>query len=305
MSTMKVTALRNEAASVDNIVLNSDGSVGGALGTALAAKAALASPTFTGSTSFEVTSDDTVPPAINLQKKRGSSIVLNNDIVGQILFRGWNGSGYNNMAAIRVDVDGTPGATNDMPGRMSFYTTADANGSPAERMRITNSGEMWINTTSQLGSGGHQQILIGGTGTIYRRGSGSFACDFQNASAVRVGYIDVGASATTYSTTSDYRLKENVEPLTGALARIAALKPSRFNFVAEPDRIYDGFIAHEAAEVVSEAVTGEKDATDEDGNPLYQGIDLSKIVPLLVAAVQEQAAQIADLTYRLSALESA
>ena len=78
----------------------------------------------------------------------------------------------------------------------------------------------------------------------------------------------------------------------GALDRVDALKPSRFNFIADPEKTVDGFLAHEVAEVIPEAISGEKDAVDEEGNPIYQGIDQSKIVPLLVGAIKELRAEI-------------
>ena len=82
-----------------------------------------------------------------------------------------------------------------------------------------------------------------------------------------------------------------------------ALRPSRFNFINSPEQTIDGFLAHEAQEVVPEAVTGEKDAVDEEGNPDYQSIDQAKLVPLLTAALQEALTKIEDLETRLSQLE--
>ena len=90
-----------------------------------------------------------------------------------------------------------------------------------------------------------------------------YAAIFHNASNTAVGSIFVNASSTTYATSSDYRLKENVNVLTGAIERVKALAPKRFNFIAEPDRTMDGFLAHEAAAVVPEAVQGEKDAMSD------------------------------------------
>ena len=119
-----------------------------------------------------------------------------------------------------------------------------------------------------------------------------------------VGSISVTASATAYNTSSDYRLKENIIPLAGAIARLNQLPVHRFNFIADPDTVVDGFIAHEAAAIVPESVTGEKDAEDEDGDPIYQGIDQSKIVPLLTAALQEAIAKINALEARIAALET-
>jgi hypothetical protein len=126
---------------------------------------------------------------------------------------------------------------------------------------------------------------------------------FRNPNGI-VGEITTTGSATTYATSSDYRLKENVASIDGAIARLQQLNPCRFNFIADPDQTVDGFIAHEAQAVVPEAVTGEKDAVDEDGNPVYQGIDQSKLVPLLVAALQEAIAEIGDLQKRIASLES-
>jgi hypothetical protein len=128
-----------------------------------------------------------------------------------------------------------------------------------------------------------------------------------------------GTTATAYNTSSDYRLKENVVPMTGSIDRLKALKPSRFNFIADPDNTVDGFLAHEAQEVVPEAITGTKDAMrteeyevspaviDDEDNIIteavvdrvvvedYQGIDQAKLVPLLVSALQEAITRIEQL----------
>lgn len=142
---------------------------------------------------------------------------------------------------------------------------------------------------------GSLRLAVNGVGLgISRPSSTGSIASFQNGST-QVGSISITGAATAYNTSSDYRLKENVVPLTGALDRVAELKPSRFNFIAEPDKTVDGFIAHEVQAIVPEAIHGEKDAVDEDGNPEYQGIDQSKLVPLLVAAIQELQAQVAEL----------
>jgi hypothetical protein len=104
-----------------------------------------------------------------------------------------------------------------------------------------------------------------------------------------------GGTSISYNTSSDYRQKENVVDLTGATARLKQLNPKRFNFIANPSVTVDGFIAHEAQAVVPESVTGTKDEVDDEGNPKYQGIDQSKLVPLLVATIQELEARIAAL----------
>jgi len=103
-----------------------------------------------------------------------------------------------------------------------------------------------------------------------------------------------GTTGVSYNTSSDYRLKENVVPVTNATDRVKQLNPCRFNFIGEA-RTVDGFLAHEAQAVVPESVTGDKDAVDSEGNPVYQGIDQSKLVPLLTAALQEALERIETL----------
>ena len=110
-----------------------------------------------------------------------------------------------------------------------------------------------------------------------------------------VGSIDITTSATSYNTSSDYRLKENVVAMSGATERLKQLAPKRFNFIADADTTVDGFLAHEVQAVVPEAITGTHNEVDNDGNPIYQGIDQSKLVPLLVATIQELEARIAAL----------
>jgi hypothetical protein len=146
-------------------------------------------------------------------------------------------------------------------------------------------------------------------------GSGITLVAFYNPNGV-VGTITTSGSATAYNTSSDYRLKEDVQPMVGSVDRLMALKPVNFAWKVDGSRV-DGFLAHEAQEVVPECVTGEKDAVeiveikDEDGNvtgteeqPVYQGIDQSKIVPLLTAALQEALTKIEALEARVAALET-
>ena len=128
------------------------------------------------------------------------------------------------------------------------------------------------------------------------------------------GSITKGSGNTvSYTTSSDYRLKENLADITDGITRLKQLDPKRFNFIAdEDDTTVDGFLAHEVQTVVPEAITGEKDAVDADGNPEYQGIDQAKLVPLLTAALQEAVSKIealetanASMETRLTALEGA
>ena len=116
---------------------------------------------------------------------------------------------------------------------------------------------------------------------------------FQNSSGSEVGSIRFGPS-TSYNTTSDYRLKENVIPISDGITRLKTLKPSRFNWKEDASFTVDGFLAHEVT-AVPEAITGTKDEVDSDNNPVYQSIDQSKLVPLLVAALQEAIGRIEAL----------
>ena len=135
------------------------------------------------------------------------------------------------------------------------------------------------------------------TGTMIR---------FQNLSGTVVGTIESGISSTAYNTSSDYRLKENITNISDGITRIKQLIPKKFNFIGDGDKtLKDGFIAHEVSSVVPEAITGTKDEVDSDNNPVYQGIDQSKLVPLLTAALQEAVAKIEVLETKVAALESA
>jgi len=171
----------------------------------------------------------------------------------------------------------------------------------SERMRITSAGQVIIGRTNDFGSLGFKfQVDFSGLTTGILVTSDATASKTaltmrdKNTSAV-AGTITFDGSAAQYNTTSDYRLKENVVGMTGALDRVNQLKPSRFNFIADADKTVDGFLAHEVQEIVPEAITGEKDAVDEDGNPIYQGIDQSKLVPLLVGAIKELEARVKEL----------
>ena len=123
-------------------------------------------------------------------------------------------------------------------------------------------------------------------------------------SGTRVGQINVNSSSTSYLTGSDYRLKENVTSISDGITRLKTLKPYRFNFKADATTTVDGFLAHEVT-AVPEAITGTKDEVDSDNNPVYQGIDQSKLVPLLTAALQEAVSKIETLETKVAALEAA
>ena len=208
---------------------------------------------------------------------------------------------------------GTGGATSytQLPGSHFWSIASSGTAGTAitftQAMTLDSSGRWYVGTSTDGGADGF---------TIYPAGSGAgsaaigvwnktntaleAAAQFR-VSGTTIGSISYSNTLVAYNTTSDYRLKENVTPITNGITRFQQLKPSKFNFIVEPDKTVEGFLAHEAQAVVPECVTGEKDAVDADGNPVYQGIDQSKLVPLLTAALQEAIARIETLEVRLTA----
>ena len=171
-----------------------------------------------------------------------------------------------------------------------------------EAMRIDASGNLLLGTTTFQGrftvtATGSTTIDCARTETslsnniILRNGNGA------------VGSITTNGSTTAYNTSSDYRLKHDIQPMIGALARVTSLKPVTYTWNVDNSK-GEGFIAHELAEVVPDAVSGEKDAVDADGNPQYQGIDTSFLVATLTAAIQEQQAIITQLQADVAALKA-
>jgi len=208
-----------------------------------------------------------------------------------------------------------------------FLAIATGSGTP-ERLRVDSSGNLLLGTTSPI-SGANAKLLvqIADMGAAFKAANnGNWALGFYNSSGTNVGQIIINASSTSYNTSSDYRLKTDAQPMTGASARVQALNPVNFEWIADGSRV-DGFLAHEAQAVVPEAVHGTKDAMkdeeyevtpavlDDDGNettaavmgtrsvPDMQSIDQSKLVPLLTAALQEALTKIDDMETRLAALE--
>jgi hypothetical protein len=191
-----------------------------------------------------------------------------------------------------------------------------------EAMRIDSSGRVQIGTTATSpasadtygivlgvdGAGGAyagaaQFSTNGSSALVLNRGSDNGSTMTFRRSGTAVGSVTVTTSTTAFNTSSDYRLKKNVLPMTGALATVAQLKPCTYKWKID-DSDGQGFIAHELQAVIPDAVSGEKDAVDEEGNIKPQGIDTSFLVATLTAAIQEQQAIIEELKSRIEVLEA-
>lgn len=214
---------------------------------------------------------------------------------------GVNSNGWLNFVGSDDVVDGSVRMATDVANALTFLTAA------TERARIDSSGNLLVGTTSAFDSAYTMSVQVRNAtgGIVIRPGSDNYtAMSFRTAGNTQVGNITVGPSSTSFVTTSDYRLKENVQPMVGALSKIAALKPCTYKWKADGSD-GQGFIAHELQEVVPDAVVGDKDAVNEDGSIKAQGIDTSFLVATLTAAIQEQQALITSLTARIAALEGA
>jgi hypothetical protein len=204
--------------------------------------------------------------------------------------------------AARVDLITSQGATSsNINGNLVFSTSSDST-TPTEKMRLDSSGNVLINATSGSGkfyvTNSNDVMYSYSTGasgfglvvrTAYTSSNGNLIA-FVNSSNSIVGTITTNDTITAYNVSSDYRLKENIAPMTGALAKVAQLKPVTYKWKSNGSD-GEGFIAHELAEVCPQAVTGEKDAVDADGKPVHQGIDVSFLVATLTAAIQELKAE--------------
>jgi len=226
---------------------------------------------------------------------------------------------YNTNASICKFTGDTSG--NYAWGISSYNAYVAAYTNATERMRIDSSGNLLVGKTSagsfttqglelnpartdsnfavtSTSGSNYDMVRFTRTGT-----SGAIMVGIYYNSS-RIGDISIsGGTSTSYNTSSDYRLKENIAPMTGALNKVIALKPCTYKWKVDGSD-GEGFIAHELAEVCPNAVTGEKDAVDEDGKPIHQGIDTSFLVATLTAAIQELSAKNDALTARVVALES-
>lgn len=192
-------------------------------------------------------------------------------------------------------------------GRQTGFAGYVWSGVDGERMRIDSSGNFTLNNSAPSTSAFGTKYYAGDTNCYWGNFVNSTVTKNQftfNNPNGEVGRVTTNGSATTYNTSSDYRLKENIVPMTGALDIVSQLNPVNWTWKVDGTN-GQGFIAHELQAIVPDCVTGEKDAVDEDGNPIYQGVDTSFLVATLTAAIQEQQTIINDLKARIETLEGA
>ena len=337
MSTLSTTNLKNPSSGSNNIVLDSSGRVLVGTSTSLSSYGingllnVASNGLLTRDASFSYFKNDIYGPILTLAKSRSDSIgtftyPTSGDLLGTLAFSGAHTGNGRFDLGVRIDGYANQTWTSTAQGSyLTFSTTADGAASPTERMRISSGGNLLVNRTAQT-AGERFAVYtdVTSSNTAYfwygqtddranvicrhdRSISGNVGVQiaFLNQTGSNVGQISSTGSATTYTTSSDYRLKENVVPLTNAINRFNQLQVYRFNFIADSETVVDGFIAHEVQSIVPEAIVGEKDAVNQDGSMKPQGIDQSKLVPLLTAALQEAVAEIKALKDRVTALEGA
>jgi hypothetical protein len=283
-----------------------------------------ASPTFTGTTTVASLSATGTISSVG-----AASLGLNGASSGYVTAQGSANTtntgffGFYTYAGTRQAYIGYIGSPNDA---LNIETDSGSNKpirfatNSTEAMRIDTSGNLLVGTTSSLASArisvkAATNVIItqcdngsGNVGIITTNVSGTAAYNgmlfANNGTTFSIcGGISVSGTTTAFNTSSDYRLKENVAPLVGGLQTINSLRPITHDWISDKTK-GEGFLAHELQAVVPLAVTGDKDGLNEDGSIKLQGVDYSKVVVHLVAAIQELSAKNDALEARLAALEA-
>jgi len=294
MSTVSATNLKHASSASNNIVLDSSGNVG--IGTS--------SPGYkldiNGITGWGA--NQTAPIAnivgANAPTNGGGNLrVLSNtsataDAGGSLVLGGYYTAQTNSIDFAEISGRKQTGQTTG--GYLALSTRADL-GNQTERLRIDSSGNLLVGTTSTNPNPG-VGFFPNGTASLgnNNQSSGFTYVYFQRNGGTIGSITQSGTTNVAYNTSSDYRLKHDVQPMVSGLSTVSALKPCTYKWNA--DNSYgEGFIAHELQAIIPQAVTGEKDAVNDDGSIKSQGVDYSKIVVHLVAAIQELSAKVAAL----------
>ena len=249
-----------------------------------------------------ITSNELSAGAVTTAKLASDAIIFN----ARTLANG-GGQGGNPMTFTYADLGGQPtyvwgsndGNNHYVYDRANFSVNFATNATYATRAGSGPENNVFV----QSNTANVNKIYVGGFGI--NKGSGIMcqkplnevaqALVFIKETGAEVGSIVIdNANSTNFNTTSDYRLKEDFIPVANGLLKVNALKPTNFKWVDIDERM-DGFIAHEVKEVVPNAVTGEKDVVDENNDPVYQQMDASRLIPIMVAAIQELSQKVAEL----------
>ena len=262
---------------------------------------------------------DTTSNGKSLQINRS---VINDDDGGDNGFLHITQNAYYNSAWKYIE-NGAAEKISFSQGTIRFdYASSNSGGADAsltwsEAMRITSNGGLTVGTTSTT-SGGFDSstkiVIENGTSggeclglrSTSTSGTSLEMVVLRDGNNTQIGTIVGNASAntTTYGTSSDYRLKENVVDVDKPIEKLKKLKPKTYNMISDPDNKLDGFMAHELGEVIPNATHGVKDAVNEDGSIKPQQVDYGLITPLLTAALQEAVAKIETLEAKVTALEA-
>ena len=232
---------------------------------------------------------------LRMQRFEQDEALVDGDEIGGIEFWANDSTSFSGASTLRAAIRGEIQNTS-LGTRLEFWT-GNSNATVAERMRIIADGQINFRctatpsaTVSGFAMTSDQLYTSAGNTT-----NTNTQVRFINGNGL-IGSITTSGSATAFNTSSDYRLKENVNYTWDATTRLKQLKPARFNWIADSDNtVQDGFLAHEVSSVVPEAVFGTKDAEIQENGDGYQSIDQSKLVPLLVKTIQELEARITAL----------
>jgi hypothetical protein len=236
----------------------------------------------------------TTSPSYNLDVSGGSS---------NAYIRAITSGSVNYATLLLTNGDGTWHVGNDDTGKFNIGTTGDPSGN--QKLTITSGGDVYMGS-STITTANISLYFEKGSGTVtqvfsYSSGTKTIQ-EYYRQSGASIGSITYNGTITAYNSTSDYRLKEDLKDY-NALSIISKLKTYDFKWKEAEVRDY-GMMAHELQEVLPSYVNGEKDAINKDGSIKAQGVDYSKIVPILVKGMQEQQAMITSLQEQINELKN-
>ena len=279
--------------------------------------------------SFIFNGNNGVGPGLWFAKSRGTSIgsntIINDgDQIGGLFFHAADGTDkHSRCASIEVKIDGAPGA-NDTPGLIRFLTTPDGSAAAEEKVRIPAStwGLLVTNQSSTGSTGGYQTegVSLRYTGdstfvktdaaavTMTRKGNAGKVLDFYSGTSYAGGVYVNGQNSASYQSSSDYRLKDNVNSISDGISKVKQLNPiyytnKQIGDVTDTSTVYNGFLAHEVQSVIPTLVNGEKDADVDERGKGYQTLNYAGFAPTAIAAIKELIAKVETLESKVAALE--